>query len=60
MDQLMIEVPRGVDLSRGDEVVVLGEQAGECVTIEELAETAGTINYELTCALGMRLERVYR
>ncbi len=60
MDQLMIEVPRGVELARGDEVVVIGEQGGERVTIEDLAEAAGTINYEMTCALGMRLERVYR
>jgi alanine racemase len=60
MDQLMIEVPRGIELSRGAEVIVVGEQAGERVTIEDLAKTAGTINYELTCALGMRLERVYR
>jgi alanine racemase len=60
MDQLMIEVPRGVELSRGDEVVIVGEQGGERVTTEELAATAGTINYEMTCALGMRLERVYR
>jgi len=60
MDQLMIEVPRGVDVSRGDEVVVLGEQGNERVTLEDLAEAAGTINYEMTCAFGMRLERVYR
>jgi alanine racemase len=53
-------VPRGVELVRGDEVVVIGEQAGERVAIEQLAEAAGTINYEMTCALGMRLERVYR
>jgi alanine racemase len=60
MDQLMVEVPRGVDVSRGDEVVVVGEQGGERVTLEDLAEAAGTINYEMTCAFGMRLERVYR
>ncbi len=60
MDQLMFEVPRGVELVRGDEVVLVGEQGGERLTIEELAEPAGTINYEMTCSLGMRLERVYR
>jgi alanine racemase len=60
MDQLMIEVPRGVELARGDEVVIIGEQGGERVTTEELADAAGTINYEMTCSLGMRLERVYR
>lgn len=60
MDQLMIEVPRGVDVARGDEVVVVGEQGDERIALEELAEASGTINYEMTCALGMRLERVYR
>ena len=35
-------------------------RASERVTLEELAEAAGTINYEMTCSLGMRLERVYR
>ena len=60
MDQLMIEVPRGVELSRGDDVVLVGEQGAERIEVEELAEAAGTINYEMTCALGMRLERVYR
>ena len=60
MDQLMIEVPRGVDVRRGDEVVLVGEQGGERIALEELAEAAGTINYEMACAFGMRLERVYR
>ena len=59
MDQLMIEVPRGVEVSRGDEVVVVGVQGDERATLEDLAEAAGTINYEMTCSLGMRLERVY-
>ena len=60
MDQLMFEVPRDVDLARGDEVVIVGEQGGERILLEELAEIADTINYEMTCSLGMRLERVYR
>jgi alanine racemase len=60
MDQLMIEVPRGVTAARGDEAVIVGEQAGESIGLEELAESAGTINYEMTCSLGMRLERTYR
>ncbi|MEI7813259.1 MAG: alanine racemase [Coriobacteriia bacterium] len=60
MDQLMVEVPRGVEVSRGNEAVIVGEQGGEWIALEELAEAADTINYELTCAFGMRLERVYR
>jgi len=60
MDQLMVEVPRGLDVHRGDEFVLVGEQAGERILMEELAELAGTINYEMACAFGMRLPRIYR
>jgi alanine racemase len=60
MDQLMFEVDRSVDLSRGDEVVLVGRQGGEHLVLDELAEAAQTINYEMACALGMRLERIYR
>ena len=60
MDQLMVEVPREVSAQRGDEAVIVGEQGGARLLMETLAEKAGTINYELACAFGMRLERVYR
>jgi alanine racemase len=40
--------------------VLVGEQGSERIAIEELAEKAGTINYELACAFGMRLPRTYR
>jgi len=60
MDQFMVEVPRGMTLERGDEVVIVGRQGDERILMDELADLAGTINYELACAFGMRLERVYR
>jgi alanine racemase len=60
MDQLMVEVPREVPAQRGDEVVIVGTQGAESIVMDELAEKAGTINYELACGFGMRLERVYR
>lgn len=59
MDQLMVEVPRGVELARGDEFVLVGRQGDEAVLMDELADLAGTINYELACAFGQRLERIY-
>lgn len=59
MDQFMVEVPRGATVRMGDEVVLVGAQGDECITLDDLAETAGTINYELSCSFGMRLERVY-
>jgi alanine racemase len=60
MDQFMVEVPRGVAAKRGDEVVIVGEQGGARIRMETLAETAGTINYEMACGFGMRLGRVWR
>ena len=60
MDQLMVEAPRGVEPAFGDEAVLVGAQGAERIVLDELAELAGTINYELACAFGMRLPRVYR
>ena len=59
MDQLMVEAPRGSDVHRGDEAVLVGAQGDERINMDELAEIAGTINYELACGFGMRLERAY-
>jgi alanine racemase len=59
MDQLMVEVPRGVQAVRGSEFVLVGECGSQRISLDDLAEMAGTINYELACAFGMRLERFY-
>lgn len=59
MDQLMIEVPRGLEANRGDEAVLVGMQGEERIVMDELADLAGTINYELACGFGARLGRVY-
>ena len=60
MDQLMVEAPRGIEPSFGDEAVLVGMQGGERILLDELADLAGTINYELACGFGMRLSRVYK
>lgn len=60
MDQLMVEVPRNQKVSAGDEAVLIGTQGEQRILMDELAEAAETINYELACALGMRMPRVYR
>jgi len=57
MDQLMVEVPPGLNVSVGDEAVLVGEQGRERITAEEIADLAGTINYEIACAFALRLER---
>jgi len=59
MDQMMAALPRGSSASVGDEVVIVGKQGDERIDMEELAQAAETINYELACAFGMRLPRRY-
>lgn len=60
MDQFMAEVPRGVTACAGDEAVIVGAQGGERITMDELAEHAGTITHELACSFSLRLPRRYR
>jgi alanine racemase len=60
MDQFMVEVPRALEVERGTEFVLVGQQGDEVIHMDELADLAGTINYEIACAFGARLEREYR
>lgn len=43
----------------GDEVVLLGSQGSRGIILDELAEWAGTIGYEVSCALGRSNPRHY-
>lgn len=43
----------------GDPVVMLGRQGDEEISVDELAGLAGTIPYEICCALGAANPRVY-
>lgn len=59
MDQIMVDVGPQGDVRVGDEVVLFGRQGEEEITITELANLAGTINYELVCAISSRVPRIY-
>lgn len=59
MDMLMADITEAGEAAEGDEVVLFGRQGNACIPIEELAEKAGTVNYELLCALSKRVPRVY-
>ena len=66
MDQCMFEVDlrtygtrRRLDPQTGDEVVIVGRQGDSVVTLDDMANKLGTIHYELACAFGMRLPKVY-
>jgi alanine racemase len=58
MDMLSIDVT-GLDVSPGDEVVLLGRQGDERIDVREVAATIGAIPWELLCRLGARIQREY-
>jgi alanine racemase len=58
MDMLMADVT-GLDVSPGDEVVIIGSQGGDRIDVREMAAQIGTIPYEILSRIGSRIERVY-
>ena len=60
MDLTLIDVTdvRGVALD--DEVVLLGEHEGSRISAEDIAESIGTISYEVTCGISRRVPRIYK
>ncbi len=59
MDYTTVDATDVPDVSLGDEVVVIGQQAGERIAAEELAQWTDRIPHEVTCALGQRVNRLY-
>lgn len=55
MDQMMFDIT-GMDVNEGDIITLLNDKD---LSIDNWAKIAGTINYELTCRLKVRLPRVY-
>ena len=59
MDQFMVDVTDIPDVKEGDIVTLMGRDGDHIITANDLAKTCGTINYEILCAFGNRLEKVY-
>lgn len=59
MDQTIVDVSAVANVKVGDPVVILGRQKQEEINADQLADKAGTINYEIVCNLGNRLARQY-
>ena len=74
MDMCMFEVSSRPDISSlrsaqisaerkpveyGSRAVVIGRSGDLCVTMEDLATQMGTVNYDIACMFGQRLNRLY-
>lgn len=59
MDQCMIDVTDVPDVKVGDEVIIMGSDGKNTILADDIAKATGTINYEIVCAFGQRLPKVY-
>lgn len=59
MDQFMIDVTDVPEAETGDQVILIGRQGTEEITVDELGDIIGTINYEIVCMLSERIPRLY-
>ncbi len=58
MDQCIIDVT-GLDVNIGDEVILFGGNDLNGISIDSLAESLNTINYEIICMIDKRVPRIY-
>lgn len=59
MDQCMIDVTNVPYVRLGDEVTIVGKDGIHEILADDIATATGTINYEIVCAFGQRLPKVY-
>ncbi|HNA61815.1 MAG TPA: alanine racemase C-terminal domain-containing protein, partial [Rhabdochlamydiaceae bacterium] len=58
MDQFMVDVGQA-EVYVGDEVVLIGKQGSEEITLTEIAHLCDTIPYEILCQFNDRIPRIY-
>jgi alanine racemase len=59
MDLTMVNVGNA-KVEVGDEVVLIGEQNGQLISVDEIANREETISYEIICGIGKRVPRIYK
>jgi len=59
MDQCMIDVTDVPNVKLGDEVILMGSDGKNTILADDIGKATGTINYEIVCAFGQRLPKIY-
>jgi alanine racemase len=59
MDQMMFDVTAIPQVQLGETLTLLGAEDGQSITLSQWAGALGTLEYELMCALRVRLPKTY-
>ena len=59
MDQCIVDVTDIPEAAMGDVVTLVGREGDDCISFDHLAAMSGTINYELACLVGKRVDRIF-
>jgi alanine racemase len=59
MDLTLIDVTNVPGVQTEDEVTFMGNAGALAISAEDIAKTAGTLSYEVTCGISQRVPRVY-
>jgi alanine racemase len=59
MDWLMVNLGKKHNIHIGDDVLLMGSENGFSIGADKLARIAGTIPYEILCAVADRVKRIY-
>ena len=60
MNEMLVEVADVPGAAVGDKVTLIGRDGKEEITVEEMANAAQTIPYEIMTGIGAAVERKYK
>lgn len=60
MDQMMVDVTDIPGVTVGTQVTLIGSDGDARISVEEIAEAAGSFSYEFVCGISRRVPRHYR
>ena len=59
MDQTMVDITDIPDVKIEDVVTLIGQDGSERISVEDMADLAGSFNYEFVCDVSKRVKRIY-
>lgn len=59
MDQTMVDITDIPDVEIEDVVTLVGQDGSERISVEDMADLAGSFNYEFVCDVSKRVKRIY-